>query len=60
MSDLLYNANFTIVPSDKFSEVEIRDAMYCVIDKFEDAFKGCELTKLGMMRRNPIAKSKVI
>lgn len=46
LSDLLYNANFTIVPSDKFSEAEIRDAMYCVMDKFEDAFKGCELTKL--------------
>lgn len=46
LSDLLYNANFTFVSSDKFSEAEISDAMYCVMDKFDNAFKGCELTKL--------------
>lgn len=46
LSDLLYNANFTIVSSDKFSEAEISDAMYSVMDKFDNAFKGCELTKL--------------
>ena len=42
----IYNANSTFVSSDKFSEAEISNAMYCVMDKFDNAFKGCELTRL--------------